>query len=252
MAPYPHRVPGSARRGACLAAAAVALAGGGVAGCGVIGAVSKVAHTVSTNRSIINGFTTKLSNSAKTFEATYVTTGSSPATVVYAVQPPRNLLFSETQGGTAGSGGAGSFKIVSNSSGEYLCSVSPGSARGAGQWGCQKLGPARAKVENQVLDFYTPVHWVNFLKGFALAAGFAGDKVTTSTKSINGISMSCVDFRAPGINGTSSICTAPQNILGYVKVAGDPNSFELKSYSTSPAGSLFQPPPGAKITSANG
>lgn len=65
---------------------------------------------------------------------------------------------------------------------------------------------------------------MNFLKGFSLAAGFAGDKVTTSTKSLNGFTMPCVDFRAAGETGRSTICTAKQGILGYVKVAGDGTS----------------------------
>ena len=37
-------------------------------------------------------------------------------------------------------------------------------------------------------------------------------------------------------------------ILGYVKVASDATSFQLKSYSASPPDSLFRLPPGAKVT----
>jgi hypothetical protein len=88
---------------------------------------------------------------------------------------------------------------------------------------------------------------VGFLKDFSLVAGLAGDKVTTSTMTVNGFAMSCVDFVAPGVAGTSTICTTAQNILGYVKVASSATSFEIKSYSASPPGSLFQLPAGAKI-----
>ena len=63
------------------------------------------------------------------------------------------------------------------------------------------LGKASALVQNRIFDLYTPAHWVAFLKGFALAAGFAGDKVSTSNKTVNGFAMSCVDFRASGIPG---------------------------------------------------
>jgi hypothetical protein len=87
-----------------------------------------------------------------------------------------------------------------------------------------------------------------FLRDFALAAGFAGDSVTTSSMTVNGFSMQCVDFRAPGVQGTSTICTTAQGILGYVKVAPNPASFEITAYSTSPPASLFRLPPGAKIT----
>ncbi len=61
--------------------------------------------------------------------------------------------------------------------------------------------------------------------------------------------MHCVDFRAAaGVAGTSKICTTAQGILGYVKVASDATSFQLKSYSASPPDSLFRLPPGAKVT----
>jgi hypothetical protein len=51
-----------------------------------------------------------------------------------------------------------------------------------------------------------------------------------------------------GVTGTSKICTTSQGILGYVKVASDANSFEIKSYSTSPPASLFRLPRGATVT----
>jgi hypothetical protein len=110
------------------------------------------------------------------------------------------------------------------------------------------LQKAAAATENTIFSFYTPAHWVTFLRDFALAAGLAGDKVTTSSKSLNGFSMSCVDFVAPGVPGTSSICTTSQGILGYVKVAQVSTSFEIISYTSSPSASLFQLPPGAKVT----
>ena len=65
---------------------------------------------------------------------------------------------------------------------------------------------------------------------------------------LNGFNMQCVDFVAPGVAGTSTICTTPQNILGYVKVASDSTSFEITKFSASPPASLFQTPPGATIT----
>jgi hypothetical protein len=60
--------------------------------------------------------------------------------------------------------------------------------------------------------------------------------------------MRCVDVKAHSATGTSKICSTAAGVLGYVKVGSDPNSFELQSYSASPAGSLFKLPPGAKIT----
>ena len=86
------------------------------------------------------------------------------------------------------------------------------------------------------------------MRDFSLAAGFAGDSITKSSMTLNGFGMQCVDFHAPGVPGTSTICTTAQGILGYVKVASDATTFEIKSYSASPPRSLFALPAGAKIT----
>ena len=112
---------------------------------------------------------------------------------------------------------------------------------------CQKLGTADAATENKIFDFYTPSHWVTFLKDFSLAAGFAGDKVTSSTMTVNGFAMQCVDFVARECPGRARSATTAQGILGYVKVASDSTSFEIQSYSASPQASLFELPPGATV-----
>ena len=79
-------------------------------------------------------------------------------------------------------------------------------------------------------------------------AGLAGDKVTTSTMSLNGFDMNCVDLVATGVPGTSTVCSTSQGILGYAKVAQDSTSFAITDYSPSPAASLFQLPAGATVT----
>lgn len=89
-------------------------------GCSVVRAVSKVAHDVEGNKATIDAFTNKMSsNSATPFEAVYVTTGSSPATIVYAVQPPKGLAFKDTPSGTTNTTGSeiNSFDVVVNGSG---------------------------------------------------------------------------------------------------------------------------------------
>ena len=242
------------RRTAGVVAAAVALGGLGLGGCSAISKVKSVAHSVEANRKTMDSFTSKIqSDQAKPFEATYVTTGDNPTTVVYAVQPPKGLAFTNTPSSTssAGTSGAGlpSVDIIVNSTGEYSCTPPDTSGTaGKGTWACQMLSPGDAEQQNAIFDFYTPSHWVNFLKGFSLAAGFAGDKVTSSTMTVNGFAMSCVDFSAPGDAGESTICTTAQGILGYVKVSGDTTSFEIKSYSSTPDASLFELPPGATVT----
>ncbi len=208
-----------------------------LAGCAEVKAANHIRHDVDNNKSTVSAFTKQIKGGEATpFEATYVTTGASPATIVYAVQPPNGLLFTDTP--TGGSDATASADIIVNSSGEYSCS----------KLNCQRLNPVKAQTENKIFDFYTAAHWVTFLQDFSLAAGFAGDTVTSSTKTVNGFAMKCVDFRASGVAGTSTICTTAQGILGYVKVASDKTRFEIKSFTASPASSLFKLPAGAKVT----
>jgi hypothetical protein len=211
-------------------------------GCGVVNKVKQTVHTVEGNRATIDSFTQKLQSTGDSpFEATYTTTGSAPATVLYAVDPSSNgLAFHETQTGSS----ASNVQVIVNASGEYVCNQS-GSA---GAWSCQKLGQADAAAENKIFDIYTPSHWTAFLKGVSLVAGLSGDKVTTSTMSLNGFDMQCVDLVASGVPGTSTICSTSQGVLGYVKVASDSTSFQITNFSSSPSPSLFQLPPGATVT----
>jgi hypothetical protein len=235
------------RRGLAGVAVAVLLGSAGLVGCGLgkaVNAVQKVTHAVAANKATIDDFTSSMkSGSPTTFEVTYVTTGNSPTTVLYAVRQPKGLAFRETPSSGAG---VAAVHVVVNSSGEYSCS--PPEAGSGSHWSCQKLGAADKVLENQILDFYTPGHWAAFLREFSLAAGFAGDKVRSSHLTVHGFSMRCVDFAAAGVTGTSKICTTSQGILGYVKVASDASSFEIRSYSTSPPASLFRLPRGATVT----
>jgi hypothetical protein len=241
-------------RDVAVAAVAALLLGCGVSGCSVARAVHKVADTVHSNSSIIDVFTAKLkSGQPDRFEVTYVTTGSSPSKVVYAVRPPDDLAFTDS---AAGSGAPVSYaRLIVNSAGVFGCTGAPSSggdaAAAKARWSCQKLPKEAASTQKAILDFYTPAHWVSFLKEFSLAAGFAGDKLSTSTMTVNGFPMSCVDFVASGVAGTSKICTTAQHLLGYVNVASSSTDFEITSYSGSPSARLFTLPGGAKITVAN-
>ncbi len=215
----------------------------GLCSCSVLNKVKTTVHDIRGDKATIDAFNSKLQSGAATpFQVTYVTTGSAPATIVYAVQPPTNVAFDDTPSGSAGDTTV--IHLVVNVAGEFTCTNSGSGA----QWNCQNLGTTDAASENKIVDFYTPSHWVSFLKEFSLAAGLAGDKVSSSTMTVNGFAMSCVDFVATGAPGISTICTTAQGILGYVKVASDPTSFELQSFSASPDPSLFQLPRGATVT----
>jgi hypothetical protein len=235
------------RNGAAVAgtALAVALLAASASGCAVVNTINRVRHDVNANRSVIQSFTQGLkSGQATAFQATYKTTGGSPTTVTYAAQPPREVAFSQAASGD--SGGTSGLDLVSNAQGEYACNK----AGGAG-WSCQKLSKIEALAQNQLVDFYTPAHWITYLQAFSIAAGFAGDKVTMSSMTVNGFPMKCVDFHAKNVKGQSTICTTSQDILGYVKVAGESTSFEITSYKSQPDPALFRLPPGAKITKSS-
>jgi hypothetical protein len=228
------------RRIAGLAAVAVLLSSIGAAGCSLDKGFRRAGRDIASNRKVIDQFTASIKTGGTTpFAVTYRTTGADLATIRYAVRPPADVAFRERTLGD----GAGGVDLIANSAGEYSCS--PPAA--GGRWRCRKLGHASAIVRNQILDLYTPAHWVAFLKGFSVAAGFAGDKVRPSRLTVNGFRLRCIDFRAFGVGGTSRICTTAQGILGYVKVATSPASFEITSYTAAPAAALFRLPPGARI-----
>ena len=129
--------------------AVAALAACGLSACSAIAKVSDAVHDIRGNDATIDSFNTKLQSAAATpFEATYVTTGSAPATIVYAVQPPTGVAFDDTPSG--GTGDTTPVHIVVNSSGEFACSESGTSGTGTtgAQWSCQKLGTGNAATEN--------------------------------------------------------------------------------------------------------
>jgi hypothetical protein len=229
-------------RNGALALAGVMLASSMLAGCGLVKVVKKAEATAHSNTAVIDLFAANLKSGQPTsFGVTYVTTGSAPSKIIYAVRPPNQLAFTDT-----GTGGAAvNFRFIVNASGEYTCTPSTGGGSG---WTCEKLPKTAAAAQKNLLDFYTPAHWVAFLRDFALAAGFAGDKISSSTTTVNGFAMQCVDFVASGVAGTSKICTTTTHLLGYVNVASESTGFEITSYTSSPAPSLFDLPAGAKVT----
>ncbi len=219
---------------------AVLALGGLAGGCGGGNAANETVQHVEGAKAIIDAITAKLrAGDGSTYEATYVSTGGPHATIVYAVDPPKGIAFTQTP--SVGNAGV---HVIVNPSGEFSCSPSAARSR---TWSCRKLDIAAATVEKQVYTFYTPAHWVIFLRDFSLAAPLPGDKVTASSKAANGFHMQCVDVRAAGVPGTSTICSTAQGIPGYVSVATNATGFEIERYSRSPASSLFTTP-GATIT----
>ncbi len=230
------------RRSAAVGAVAGAiLLAGLLGGCGVVSAIHKAASTVESNKTTVDDFTSKLSSAPTSFVVTYTTTGSQPATVVYAVSPPHSVAFTVTP---AQGSGTAPVDLVVNSKGTYSCTLPPPSGTGPT---CTRYGKLDASGMSDLVDLYTPSHWVSFLKGVSLVAGLAGDKVTSSSMSVNGFAMKCVNLNASGV-GTTTLCTTPQNLLGYVKSPSDSTTFQITKYSGTPSPTLFQIPSGAKVT----
>lgn len=228
--------------------AAVLAAGIGLTGChlgnvnlsGASKSISRSEHQAAANKATVNSFTAALKSGAPaTFEVTYTTTGAAPTTITYAVQPPSDLLFSEAPTSAAGQTHV---QLISNSTGEYSCQSGPGTTVT-----CKKLAKVDAQARNTIIDLYTPQHWVTLLNGFSLAAGFVGGKVTTSTMTVNGFSLHCLNVKTTASSQLNTICTTPQNLLGYAKLAGSATAFEIQAYSASPSPSLFTLPRGAKV-----
>lgn len=241
-----------------------ALAGIVVIGCSLSGcSVIKAIHKAVNNYDVVKNFTSKLNNPPKTFEVTYTTTGSSPATIVYAVQPPMDVALKVTPTGSTTSNAE---DFISNSSGVYSCTPSSGSTGGSAPWTCDKNAKTVKVTQSAIVGIYTPQHWFDVLEGAGIVAGITGNAVTTSTKTVNGYSLQCLDLKVSNITAnktgstqtssqsttvktlTGTLCTTSQGLLGYVNVSTDSTSFEITKYATAPTSSLFNLPAGAKVT----
>jgi hypothetical protein len=235
---HPGRRATRCRVTGILAAAVTAVACVAMAGCA--SELRKVSHDVKANRATIDRFAKTLNRSDnKRFEATYVTTGGAPATIVYAADPPKYLALTYTPTGS-GSRRA----VIVNTKGEYECSkTSP-----RRNWTCKRAGSADTAVRNKLLTIYTPSHWVGFLKGIAIASGLAGDTVTTSRQVTDGFTLRCVQVHTPAQQGPVKLCTTTTGVLGLVQLDTGATSFKIKSYRSVPPPSLFRLPPGTKVT----
>ena len=126
-------------------AVALVLSALALTGCGIVKDATKIAHNVEGNKATIDAFTNKVkSGEATTFEATYVSTGSSPATIVYAVEPPNGLAFKATP-----SGGSSSVDIIVNFGRRVL--VHPPGPRSGGGTDVSETGDRRRQHGEQDL-----------------------------------------------------------------------------------------------------
>jgi hypothetical protein len=217
-----------------------------LSGCSVVHAV----HALETGNKALNNLTKQLQDDQNAkYAVTYETTGSSPSTVQYAADPPTDFAYISP--GTNGSGGQ---EIVQNSSGFYNCSQnSSSSGSSSGAWQCVKISAAQQNSYLGLFQFYTGAYWYTILNAYSSFAAVEGVKITSKSMSVNGFNLNCVVISGSAGstqngNGNGTFCVTSQGILGYVASQGSSSVFEIKSYTSSPAPSLFQLPAGATIT----
>lgn len=261
----------TSHRGTAALAAGVLLGGLALAGCSAGHAVRKIHHPVAGNdpvagnhlvastpvtngKGTVGAFIARLQAAAATpFEAKYLSGGRVLTVIFYAVRPPDGLLFSESPIVPNGR----RIELVKNGSGEYRCT-----RRGTGQaqWTCQQLTEAGVTAQNKSFASYTAAYWATYLQKVALAARTKATTFTAFTmppdapptigKRDRAGPMSCIGFRTAGF-GVSTVCAPAPGILGSVFLCQGSVTAPMEWYTTSPPASLFQLPPGAKVTRLN-
>jgi hypothetical protein len=217
----------------------------GLAGCSAVSKavdVIKTVHNLMHGSAAINSLTGKIQTGDATasYDATWVTTGSSPATISYAATAPHDFAFVDTTS-------TGQIRLFAGSAGEFECNKQAGSA---GTWTCIKAQGAAVNTDKLIYALYSGAYWIDFLKIYSVAAALHGVTITSSTMTVNGFNLQCavvVSGTKPN-QSTSKVCVTSQGILGFVSVSAKAADFEIKSYSTSPPSSLFQVPAGATVT----
>ncbi len=231
----------SLRRVVAVPAVVVPLALG-LTGCSAITkAVNavKTVHDVLHGSAAINQLSSKISaGDSGPYDVSYVTTGSAPATISYAADPPTDFAFDDT---TA----SGELRVFAGSAGQFECNRS-----GTARWACDKTDYAGVNTSKMAYALYSGAYWIDFLKIYSVWAALHKVTVSQATMTVNGFKLECavvVSGTKPN-QSTSEVCVTSQGILGYVSVAAKSADFEIKSYSPSPPASLFQVPSGATVT----
>jgi hypothetical protein len=237
----PDLVRGRRRHAPVALFLALSVAALGLSGCGVVKAIehhveNKVLNALTGHNKTMDAFTTKISANLNTpYEATYVTTGSSPATITFASSPPTDFFFQ---------GGGSTGRLLQNSTGSYTCLQ-----KTTGGWSCTKLSTSTFDTAKLAYALYSGKYWVTFLRIYSTVAGLAGVTIKASTMTVNGYPLSCVVVNGGKQNpGTSTWCETSTGILAYVQAVNNGTAFELKSYNSNPSSSLFALPAGATVS----
>jgi outer membrane lipoprotein-sorting protein len=222
-------------------------------GCfGSIGKVVKAVHAAVNAAGNLKGLQSEIQKGEKTsYEATYKTTGSgsSSSTITFAQEPGGKYAYIAPS--SAGSGGS---EFIANGKNQYECTQDTNGAK----WSCIQSAEASGSSSFDGDPFYgfTGAYYYTVIEALSVEAAVIGYHVTNSTSSVNGISLKCVSLsgKTNGQSENDEWCVTSDGILGLVKTSGgsssssSASSFEITHLTTSPSGSVFQPPSGATIT----
>jgi hypothetical protein len=202
----------------------------------------KAVHNLLHGSAAINSLTSKIQagDLTSSYDATWVTTGSAPATVSYAATPPHDFSLVDTTSSRTQT------RLFTNTAGQFECTRSSPSAT----WQCLKTDVSSLNTSKLAYALYSGAYWIDFLKIYSVAAALHGVTITSASMTVNGFKLSCavvVSGKTPN-QTRSEVCVTSQGILGYVSVAAKAAEFKIKSYSSSPPPSLFQVPAGATVT----
>ena len=180
-------------------------------------------------------FLSKLqSGEHSTFVATYrMVGGAEPAamTLTIAVDGSNAKFGVQTATGS-------NFEEISTAGGAVFCTQGA-----AGPWFCLHAAAGEGAGLASIAAVYAPGHLLTTVQA-AVAAETSGGQITTSSRTLNGVSMSCLTLAGhPGVVTGATYCITSQGVLGYAASAGPPaSSMTLLSFSTSIPSGEFTPP----------
>ncbi len=127
---------------------------------------------------------------------------------------------------------------ISTAAGSVFCTQG-----GGGPWFCvHEVAGAGAGLA-ALAALYAPRSLLKIVRA-EVAAETSGGQITSSSRTLNGVSMSCLTLAEhPGVVTGATYCITSQGVLGYASSAGPPaSSMTLLSFSTSIPSGEFTPP----------
>jgi hypothetical protein len=221
----------------------------GVGGCAIGNAIKAVHAAVNAvgNLKSLESQIQKGENAK--YEATYksTSTGSTSSTITIAQEPGGKWSYS-----TPASDGNGATAWLANGKDSYDCNQ----GTSGGKWSCVETAEAAGSdaIDASPAFAFTGASYYTVIAGLSVVAAAEGYNVSSSSTSVNGISLKCTKLSGKhnGQSVNDEWCITSGGILGLVKSTGssssDNSAFTITSLNKNPSSSVFQPPSGATIT----